>query len=280
MIINELFSRQIDRKIEEVIKVDDKSTILTEVEEYIPTDHIKDELTEVLELFRETILNPSESVNIWVSGFFGSGKSSFAKVLGYLIANPEIDGKRLSDRFFELNEIPAARQLLSTIHSQIKAEVVLLDLATSPNVLREGEAVVLPVYRTLLESLGYSRDVTLAELEYALEGSQETIALESFLETYESVHSRSWNEDRNIITAKNRASRVLHELDPDTYPSADSWSNAAGAPEINANWFAGSCVGHARAASSRDKAPLVHSRRSWPIRGSVYRPDARPSGPR
>ena len=238
MRIEELFSRPIDRKIEEVIKVDDESTILTEVEEYIPTDHIEAELTEVLDKFQETILNPSETVNIWVSGFFGSGKSSFAKVLGYLIANPEVGGKRLADRFFELNEIPRARQLLSTIHSQIEAEAVLLDLATSPNVLREGEAVVLPVYRTLLESLGYSRDVTLAELEYALEGPEETIGLEQFLETYESVHGRSWNDDRNIITAKNRASRVLHELDPDTYPSADSWSNAAGAPEINANWFA------------------------------------------
>ena len=238
MRINELFSRQIDRKIEEVIKVDDESTILTEVEEYIPTDHIKDELTEVLDKFQETILNPSETVNIWVSGFFGSGKSSFAKVLGYLIANPEIGGKRLCDRFFEINDIPRARQLLGTIHTQIEAETVLLDLATSPNVLREGEAVVLPVYRTLLESLGYSRDVTLAELEYALEGPEETIRLEQFLETYESVHGRSWNEDRNIITAKNRASRVLHVIDSDTYPSADSWSNAASAPEINANWFA------------------------------------------
>ena len=238
MRIHELFSRPIDRKIEEVIKVDDKSTILTEVEEYIPTDHIKEELTEVLEKFQETILNPSETVNIWVSGFFGSGKSSFAKVLGYLIANPVVDGKRLADRFFELNEIPRARQLLSTIHSQIQAENVLLDLATSPNVLREGEAVVLPVYRTLLESLGYSRDVTLAELEYALEGPEEMIGLEQFLAAYETVHGRSWNEDRNIITAKNRASRVLHELDPDTYSSADSWSNAASAPEINANWFA------------------------------------------
>ena len=238
MRIEELFSRPIDRKIEEVIKVDDESTILAEVEEYIPTDHIEAELTEVLDKFQETILNPSETVNIWVSGFFGSGKSSFAKVLGYLIANPEIDGKRPADRFFELNEIPRARQLLRTIHSQIEAQAVLLDLATSPNVLREGEAVVLPVYRTLLESLGYSRDVTLAELEYALEGPEQTIGLEQFLETYKSVHGRSWNDDRHIITAKNRASRVLHELDPETYPSADSWSNAAGAPEISANWFA------------------------------------------
>ncbi|MCY3948481.1 MAG: BREX system P-loop protein BrxC, partial [Acidimicrobiaceae bacterium] len=203
-----------------------------------PTDHIASELTDVLDRFQEMILNPSETVNIWVSGFFGSGKSSFAKVLGYLIANPEIDGQRVADRFFELNEIPQARQLLSTVHSQIEAEVVLLDLATSPNVLREGEAVVLPVYRALLESLGYSRDVTLAELEFALEGPEEAIGLEQFLATFESVHGSPWNDFRNVITAKSRASQVLHELDPATYPSPDSWANAAGPPEINANWFA------------------------------------------
>ena len=59
-------------------------------EEYIPTDHIKDELTEVLEQFQETILNPSETVNIWVSGFFGSGKSSFAK--GARISHCQLGG--------------------------------------------------------------------------------------------------------------------------------------------------------------------------------------------
>ena len=112
MRIDELFSRPIDRKIEEVIKVDDQSTILSEVEEYIPTDHIEAELKDVLDRFQETILKPSETVNIWVSGFFGSGKSSFAKVLGYLIANPKVGGKGVADRFFELNEISIARQLL------------------------------------------------------------------------------------------------------------------------------------------------------------------------
>lgn len=238
MRIDELFNRPIDRKIEEVIKVDDQSTILTEVEEYVPTDHIEEELVDVLEQFDDTILNPSETVNIWVSGFFGSGKSSFAKVLGYLIANPEIDGKRVADRFFDLNEIPQARQLLSKIHSLAPTETVLLDLATSPNVLREGEAVVLPVYRTLLEWLGYSRDITLGELEFALEGPHLDISLDEFRYKYDEIHGRSWEEDRHVITSKNLASRVLHELDPENFPAADSWSRSATAPDINANWFA------------------------------------------
>jgi hypothetical protein len=170
MNIADLFSRPIDRQIEEVIKVDDETSILGEIEEYIATEHIADELVEVLNAYQETINSPNEGTNVWVSGFFGSGKSSFAKVLGYLLANPEIGGEPLARRFFELNDIAQAQALLNTIHAQAPSEVVLLDLAQSTNVLSEGEPVVLPVYRALLSALDYSRDLTLAELEFALEG--------------------------------------------------------------------------------------------------------------
>jgi hypothetical protein len=239
MQIKEVFSRDIDREIKEVIKVDDGHSILGEVEEYVPTQHIADELTKVLEVYQDTINNPSDEINFWVSGFFGSGKSSFAKLLGYLLSDPEIDGTEVSRRFFELNDVPAARALLSTIHSTAPTEAVLLDLNTSPNVLQEGEPIVLPIYRTILNDFGYSTDLRLAELEFELETEKR---LESFMEKYEEVYSTHWHSQRHMATAKNRASRVLHELDPDTYPSADSWSNSAEPPVISAKWFAHRCL--------------------------------------
>lgn len=235
MHIKELFSREIERDIKEVIKVDDRQSVLSEVEEYVPTDHITAELIDTLEVYQDTINNPSEEINIWVSGFFGSGKSSFAKVLGYLLANPEVDGTTVSDRFFELNDIPRASALLNTIHSGAPTETVLLDLNTSPNVLQEGEPIVLPVYRTLLAEFGYSRDVVLAELEFELEGKG---TLAEFEAKYAAVFDTAWETQRDVITAKNRASRILHELDDKTFPSADSWSNAAEPPPITAKWFA------------------------------------------
>lgn len=234
MLVKGAFRRAIDRDIKEVIKVDDGGSILSEVEEYVPTDHISQELVETLEIFQDTINNPSEEINIWVSGFFGSGKSSFSKVLGYLLANPEVDGKHVADRFFELNEVPKARALLNTIHASAPTQTVLLDLNTSPYVLDEGEPMVLPVYRTLLNEFGYSRDLVLAELEYELEGRGE---LASFAGKYEEVYATPWDSVRHLATAKNRASRVLHELDPETFPSPDSWSNAAEPPGITAKWF-------------------------------------------
>lgn len=234
MLVKDAFRREIDRDIKEVIKVDDGTSILSEVEEYVPTDHISQELVETLEIFQDTINNPSEEINIWVSGFFGSGKSSFSKVLGYLLANPEVEGKTVADRFFELNEVPQAKALLSTIHASAPTQTVLLDLNTSPHVLAEGEPMVLPVYRSLLDDFGYSRDVVLAELEYALEGEG---SLDAFSSKYAEVYDVAWESQRHLAIAKNRASRVLHELDPDTFPSQDSWSNAAEPPGITAKWF-------------------------------------------
>jgi len=232
--ISDLFSRPILRDIKEVIKVDDRQSVLEEIEEYVPTAHIAAELVEVLEKYQDTINNPSEEINVWVSGFFGSGKSSFAKVLGYLLANPSVNGKPVADRFFELHDLPAARSLLNSIHAAAATETVLLDLNTTPNVLQEGEPVVLPVYRTLLQEFGYAHDVVLAELEFELEGKGQ---LDEFVEKYEELYNQPWEAQRGIILAKNTASRVLHDLYPETFPSADSWSNAAEAPVINAKTF-------------------------------------------
>ena len=233
MKIRDIFSREIQRDIKEVIKVDDSTSILEEIEEYVATDHIADELEAALEVYKDTILSPSEDINMWVSGFFGSGKSSFAKIFGYLLANPVVGGDSLTDRFFAHNNIPAAKSLLEGIHAQAPTACVFLDLNTSPNVLQEGEPIVLPIYRTLLSEFEYSRDVTLAELEFYLEGRG---LLEDFVARFDELYG-SWEDQRDINLAKNPASRVMHDLDPETYPNADSFSNSAEPPAISAKWF-------------------------------------------
>ena len=90
--IKDLFANDISRHIEEVIKVDqtDEQIIRDELEEYVVTDSIRGHLTEVLERYWETPKKPHEGIGIWVSGFFGSGKSSFAKYLGLALENRSI----------------------------------------------------------------------------------------------------------------------------------------------------------------------------------------------
>src|SRR3989442_12873942 len=98
MKIKELFRGDIERPIETVIHVDLSSEwiVADEIDEYVVTDNIRGHLEELAEVYAETARNPSESTNVWISGFFGSGKRSFAKMAGYAFANPTVEGRRAS----------------------------------------------------------------------------------------------------------------------------------------------------------------------------------------
>lgn len=99
--IKSLFASDITRRIEEVIKVDQtRDDILRdEMDEYVVTDAIRTHYTEIFSSYRDTPNKPHEGIGIWVSGFFGSGKSSFAKMLGLSIENRTVDGIPAGKRF-------------------------------------------------------------------------------------------------------------------------------------------------------------------------------------
>ena len=75
--IEKLFANDIHRRIEEVIKVDknDDEILRDEMSEYVVTDAIRSHYTGIYDAYRETPNKPHEGIAIWVSGFFGSGRS-------------------------------------------------------------------------------------------------------------------------------------------------------------------------------------------------------------
>jgi hypothetical protein len=239
MKVAEIFRRPIDRPIKEVIKVElaDEDAVKDELSEYVATQRIQDALAKVLNQYQETIDAPNtEDTNVWLSGFFGSGKSSFAKVLGYLVENPVVAGKPAQDWFFSNTTAPALQQLLVTkIADRAKTLTVMVDLLSAKNVWNEGESIALPLYRALLEKLGYSTVIFLAELEQKLEKTKQ---LAPFEERYEAVYGRLWVDDHHDALFKNEASRVLHEIDPATYPSADTFALSPIDIEISHQSFA------------------------------------------
>ena len=84
--IRELFSKPIDRRIEEVIKVDqaDEKTVLDELQEYVMTESIGDHFTTVYKAIADAPSEPHEGIGMGIR-LFGSGKSSFAKIIGYTV---------------------------------------------------------------------------------------------------------------------------------------------------------------------------------------------------
>ena len=242
MKIDQIFRRDIFRRIEEVVKVDmtDPDVVAVELDEYIATDHILDEMKHVLNEYQESINSPNESCTVWVSGFFGSGKSSWAKMIGFLLENDVIDNVSAVDRFFARTHAPDVKSLLATIHTQAPTLTVLLNLATGADVVgRQDDSVVLPVYRALLKKLGYASNILLAELEITLERDG---LLPTFEDKFAELHGRSWTDRRFTALARNEASRVLHELDRQTYSSPDSWARGATQPDVDADWLASRAI--------------------------------------
>lgn len=223
MKIRELFRSPVDRQIAEVIKVNEtaEDIVAAELDEYVVTDRIRQALHEVLETYQETVHRPGEQCTVWISGFFGSGKSSFAKVLGYLLENPVVQGRPAAERLFARLADDRLKALLATIHTQAPTLTVSVDLSTSHHLLREGESIALPLYRALLERLGYSRNFALAQLEFDLES-------EGLLETFEAEVDRiagrpgAWQEKRRTAFAVHLASQAMHRLRTNLYSQPES----------------------------------------------------------
>ena len=227
MQIKELFALDIERPIEEVIKVDqdDAQIVHDEISEYIVTDAIGRYYRDILGKYWETKNKPHEGIGIWVSGFFGSGKSSFAKMLGLALENRNVLGKPAAELFGQRTGDNKTQVLLNQICEQIPTEAVIFDVSTDRGIRSGNQSITEIMYKLFLKHLGYAEDLDLAELEISLEEAGE---LERFTNAYEAKHSQPWDRDKNKIAfALVRASVVMNQLDPDTYTTPDSWVQAA-----------------------------------------------------
>ncbi|MCB0345181.1 MAG: BREX system P-loop protein BrxC, partial [Bdellovibrionales bacterium] len=226
--IKDLFSRDIHRDIREVIKVDqtDEEVIRAEIGEYVVTKTILSNFTDILESYSESVNKPSDRMAVWVSGFFGSGKSSFAKLLGLALANRQLGADTTSELLASHIGDPKIQVLITTIAEKIPTEAVIFDVATERGVMHGNQMLTEIMYRQLLEHLGYASDLDLAELEITLEGEGR---LDEFKEIYRRLYpTKNWDEKKNLVAfAMNEASRVMHEMEPETYSSPDSWIRGA-----------------------------------------------------
>jgi hypothetical protein len=225
--IKDLFASDIDRRIEEVIKVDqaDETIIRDELAEYIVTDSIRSHFREVFDHYQTTWQKPNEGVAVWVSGFFGSGKSSFAKYLGLALANRDILGQGAGELLAQRCHDPTIQVLLSNIAERIPTEAVIFDVSTDRGIRTGNQSITEIMYRLFLQSLGYARDLDLSELEITLE---EEGRLDAFKAKYRDTFDKDWDfEKGKIAIAVQQASRVMHALDPATYGTVDSWRESA-----------------------------------------------------
>ena len=135
--IRSLFSLPLNRPIEKVITYQNRSDaqILTEVQEYVVTDNIGENFERLLKLMQAALQGGGgHEIGVWVSGFYGSGKSSFTKYFGFALnrqmkVGPETFLKLLQNQINTENSVQV-RALFNQVSATYDSEVIFLDLAS------------------------------------------------------------------------------------------------------------------------------------------------------
>ena len=89
MIIKDMFFKEIDRDIKGVIKVgqSDDENIYQELDEYVVTSELEKYMERFFTAYKRGVESHTDKMGVWISGFFGSGKSHFLKILSYILSN-------------------------------------------------------------------------------------------------------------------------------------------------------------------------------------------------
>ncbi len=176
--IRELFSKtkKIDRRIEKVItySTTDEELLKQEIIEYVATENLERQFEYLLDQLDSGISGSGAyDVGVWVSGFYGSGKSSFTKYLGFALdPNMKIEEKEflfwLQDQF----KSHPLRQRLSTVAKRHPLTVIMLDLASEQLAGAAMAEISSVLYSKVMQWAGYSKDRKVAYLERMLEGEE------------------------------------------------------------------------------------------------------------
>jgi hypothetical protein len=192
-------------------KVDqgDEQSVYYEITEYVATDKIRQQYHQLFQAIAEAPSEPHEGIGVWVSGFFGSGKSSFAKYLGFALQNRLLKkmGNSFADLFKkQLDEADKAKpgsgdyrisDLLDSINTRIPTDVILFEVAKERDTRKVTERIAELMYTVLLRELDYSEDFDIAELEIELE---EQGKLDAFIKKCNQLFPEGWQKVRKSAT--------------------------------------------------------------------------------
>ncbi len=204
MIVRNMFDKQIDRPINGVIKVDEdvEKVIEQEVSEYVITNELKKHFITFFSFYADALDIPTADIGVWISGFFGSGKSHFLKMLSYIMENKEINGIRTVERFREkFSDDPATFMLIDQATQPI-TETILFNIGIQSSINKDDTAVQRVFAKVFYEHLGlYGRNLKVAQLEYYIlhQGKYD-----EFKAAYQKRSGKSWEEDRQGFAFKGK----------------------------------------------------------------------------
>lgn len=183
----------ISEDIKKVIDLEDQTEneIQNEIENYIITPKLSEYLAKFIQIYKSNI----KESGVWISGFYGSGKSYFGKNIGHIIANKSINGTTARERFIQrLRGLQNENLLENDIRSldSFQSRVIFLDVAKQ-NTDKGGLAWVL--FRNFLGSLGFlNNSIGIIEYSMFLDDSYQ-----EFISKVEELEKKQWSVIKSDI---------------------------------------------------------------------------------
>ena len=215
MKLKDMFKKPIDRDIRGVIKVGQKEeeNIRQELEEYVVTNELQKHFRDFFSVYSKGISGNTDDMGVWISGFFGSGKSHLLKILSYLLSDREINGKKAIDYFLEDNKIKDEMVIADMKRAcQTSTDSILFNIdSKSDSAGNKGKDDILKVFlKVFNEMQGFSPIPHLADLEREL---AENNKYEEFKEKFREINQKEWIEERHKFNfIRTKVVKALEEI--------------------------------------------------------------------
>lgn len=193
-----MFLKDIERDIRGVIKVaqTNEADIYQELDEYVVTQELHKHFSKFYENYLKGVQGKTDKMGVWISGFFGSGKSHFLKILAYLLENRAVQGKKPVDFFDEkIKDALVYANMKRT--ADVDTEVILfnIDSKSSLDNKSKEDAILRVFMKVFYEHRGYYGDIPgVAEMEKYLDKQG---VYETFKTEFHALAGEPWEERRN-----------------------------------------------------------------------------------
>jgi len=224
-----MFQKEIDRDIKGVVKVgqNNEQVMKPELDEYVVTNELRGYFGDFFTAYQKGIVGHTDKMGVWISGFFGSGKSHFLKILSYLLENRTIDSKPAVNYFDDKMEDAMVLAEMKQA-GDISTDVILfnIDSKSDSDAKSDKEAIVKVFMKVFNEKQGFCGSIPwLADLERQMvkDGTYE-----AFKGEFKTIAGKEWAEAReDLFFEEDAILQALVNTTKMSLEAAQKWYNKA-----------------------------------------------------
>ncbi len=207
MIIKNMFRDNINRVIGGVVKVSETTDTVRaqELEEYVVTRELRRHFSKFFGAYADAFDEPTDNIGVWISGFFGSGKSHFLKMLSFILSNVNFGDRNAVEVFRKKWDDPASFMDMDRA-AKAPTDTILFNIDIEGPSNKNKTAVLRVFAKMFYNFLGfYGEDLKVARLEQYVESEGKS---QLFRETFEKFAGKDWMSARKSALAFKRKAVV------------------------------------------------------------------------